>query len=633
VNFMPAPSSPRPIDNPFVVDDRAYRPPREPKRRWRFSHFLVGLIALALGGYWLTQAIRKGSFVADPSGLTQIMLTRPANGERDVLPNTFVQAELNAGHALDPDTLDAATVKLYRSSDQLLIPSRINTSGGNDDIVLTPLVMLDPGTQYTFEVKGVKDTTGADVFPFKMSFTTSGGASTEQFPVAFEKFEAMAGTSRFTSLAIGPDHKLYAGTGDGTILRCNILPDGALGAPQEIPTIRATNRDRRLITGLAFDPKSTAVDPVLWVSHGQFVVSQSGEPVGARDWTGKISVLTGPALEQCRDAVVNLPRSLRDHLNNQCVFGPDGALYWSQGSHTAMGAPDTKWGRDRTERLLSAAILRLDPSRLKDDQTLDAKTPEGGGKYDPFAPGAPLRLYATGVRVSYDLLWHSNGKLYAATNGSSANGNVPATPSDRKHPRRLDGRVYDGGDVIGMTIPQTQPDLLLKVEKGGYYGHPNPLRAEYVLNGGNPTSKIDPFEVAAYPVGVKPDVNWRPPIYSFGASNSPNGMVEFRSSGKLFKGMLDGKILVTRFSGGKDIMVLSLDHGGNVVETITGIAGLTDFNQPLDLVEDESTGNLYVAEYAGEKLALLKPITDDAKLAETKQTVFRQQVHPAGAAE
>ena len=34
----------------------------------------------------------------------------------------------------------------------------------------------------------------------------------------------------------------------------------------------------------------------------------------------------------------------------------------------------------------------------------------------------------------------------------------------------------------------TQNDYLLRVEKGGYYGHPNPARAEYVLNGGNPTA-------------------------------------------------------------------------------------------------------------------------------------------------
>src|SRR5437762_3212658 len=80
------------------------------------------------------------------------------------------------------------------------------------------------------------------------------------------------------------------------------------------------------------------------------------------------------------------------------TFGPDGCLYWSQGSHTAMGAPDKKWGGNRVERLLSAAVLRLDPSKVT-DAAIDVKTSDGGGSYDPFAPDAPLTIYATGVRV------------------------------------------------------------------------------------------------------------------------------------------------------------------------------------------------------------------------------------------
>ena len=38
---------------------------------------------------------------------------------------------------------------------------------------------------------------------------------------------------------------------------------------------------------------------------------------------------------------------------------------------------------------------------------------EEGGTYDPYAAGAPLTLYATGVRNAFDLVWHSNGHLYA----------------------------------------------------------------------------------------------------------------------------------------------------------------------------------------------------------------------------
>ncbi len=81
--------------------------------------------------------------------------------------------------------------------------------------------------------------------------------------------------------------------------------------------------------------------------------------------------------------VVGLPRGWKDHLNNQIAFGPDGALYFCQAANTAMEAPDHKWGY-RPERLLTAAILRLDVNAvLGADKPLDVKTEEGG-HYDPY---------------------------------------------------------------------------------------------------------------------------------------------------------------------------------------------------------------------------------------------------------
>src|SRR2546423_14842212 len=93
----------------------------------------------------------------------------------------------------------------------------------------------------------------------------------------------------------------------------------------------------------------------IWISHG------SGVIYGAADFTGKISAISGSGTTwgSYKDYVIGLPRSSQDHLNNQPVFGPDGALYWGQGSNSAMGAPDPVWGL-RQEHLLNAAILRLD---------------------------------------------------------------------------------------------------------------------------------------------------------------------------------------------------------------------------------------------------------------------------------
>ena len=46
-----------------------------------------------------------------------------------------------------------------------------------------------------------------------------------------------------------------------------------------------------------------------------------------------------------QDYVINLPRSAVDHVDEpDAMFGPDGELYFLQGSMSAMGAPDGAWG-------------------------------------------------------------------------------------------------------------------------------------------------------------------------------------------------------------------------------------------------------------------------------------------------
>jgi hypothetical protein len=68
---------------------------------------------------------------------------------------------------------------------------------------------------------------------------------------------------------------------------------------------------------------------------------------------------------------------------------------------------------------------------------------------------------------------------------------------------------------------------LVRVEEGGYYGHPNPERCEWVLNGGNPTAAQDTAEAYEYPIGTEPDRNWRGAAFDFGEHQSPNGVIEY----------------------------------------------------------------------------------------------------------
>jgi hypothetical protein len=228
------------------------------------------------------------------------------------------------------------------------------------------------------------------------------------------------------------------------------------------------------------------------------------------------------------------------------------------------------------------------------------------GKYNPYGKMSPLTIYASGIRNAYDLVWHSNGQLYVPANGSGGGGNSPAS---EKNMRRPDGTVYEGPYVKATTGVQVQHDWLFRVNPQlgiGYYGHPNPLRGEYVVNRGYPDDTL-------YSKHVKPDKNYRGYSFDFGLNHSPNGAIEYKSNA--FNGALKGKLLVCRFSGGGDIIVLEPgatkrvplkkagdDHIYDIVNSARGsgnlgLTGMSGFANPLDIVEDTRNGNLYVSEF------------------------------------
>ncbi len=150
---------------------------------------------------------------------------------------------------------------------------------------------------------------------------------------------------------------------------------------------------------------------------------------------------------------------------------------------------------------------------------------------------------------------------------------------------------------------------------GIYYGHPNPVRDEDLLNGGNPTSGVDPAEVVArdgysgYTAGTRPDPNYQGFAYEFGRNRSPDGIIEYQSN--TFGGALKNQLLVVEYSGGKDILALQPGANGDIAsEGITQI--VSGLQNPLDLTENTRNGNLYVAELVDEtsgqgQISLLRP--------------------------
>ncbi len=398
--------------------------------------------------------------------------------------------------------------------------------------------------------------------------------------------------------------------------------DGTL-SNEEILTAWKSAYGSRAAIGLVFDPTSTAENLGAYISH------QSGALSNAPDWDGRISRISAPQLENEQLLVTDLPRSLRDHLTNSLAFRPgeNNALYFNQGSLSAAGEPDGAWG-NRPESMLSAATLRLDLSLLPATLPLNVRTtrnieaikaadvnsPTLDGLYNPYYVNAPLTLYATGVRNAYDLTWHSNGQLYIPANGTAGGSNAPASIDDMRRP---DGTFYDHDAPSGNypIIPlslnnNTQRDWLFRVnpsESIGYYGHPNPYRGEFVLNRGD----VDVTN-AAYN-GVQPDNNYRGAAYDFDFNKSPNGVIEYRSNAE--NGNLQGALLVVRYSGSSDIIALVPDGpNGDIATAKEGTPGFTGFQDPLDLIEDVTTGNIYVSDYGRSQIVLLRPSNQSSPL-------------------
>ncbi|WP_158069982.1 CBM96 family carbohydrate-binding protein [Cnuella takakiae] len=551
----------------------------------------------------------KPSMVARP----WVVRVNPESGASFISETSSISTSIlrlpNGG--IDNKTITPDNVYLRELPSGAIVQANVNGTGGGDAITLVPTVALKLNTQYEFTItSNVKDLTGASFVPYSSNFTTTNVPTGEISNVSFTQVKMPEIVGKHSSLQKGPDGKLYATTIDGLIKRFTINPDGTLGNQEIIYSLQDPDStgpvapQSRLLIGFTFDPKATASNLIAYVTHSSYTF------LNAPNWDGQISRLSGPKLENVEPLIKGLPRSSKDHLTNSLAFGPDGALYITQGSLSAMGRADRTWN-DRNEAYFSGAVLRLDLSKLSTNLPLDVRTIRDTGSYDPNAVDAPLTLYASGLRNAYDLVWHSNGELYVPTNGSAAGGNTPASVAGTIRPN---GAPYSGPAIPELTnVQQSQNDYLFRVKKGGYYGHPNPKRGEYVLNGGNPTNGIDAAQVDDYPEGTLPDANYQGFAFDFSTNKSPNGAIEYKSS--RFNGALKGKLLVVRYSQKDDIIALTPGTSNFDIVGFTegaNIGGFTGFIDPLDITEDTVSGNIYVSEYGGDgTITLLRAGTLD----------------------
>lgn len=404
---------------------------------------------------------------------------------------------------------------------------------------------------------------------FSLVSQASGGSSGTSSAFAFDRTSFPM--TRPTSMEFGPDGRLYVSEFMGTIHALTLGPD-----KQPISDEVITSIANRLTLGVAIDPASTPENVILWVTHSDRNLTNDA-PANS----SVVSRLSGPGFSTRQDVITGLPRSKANHSVNSLHFGPDGKLYIAISGNTGAGAPngaETEFG-DRPEQPLSAAIL-----------VADVKSPGFQGECaTPVGSfGIPstcdVSTYATGFRNAYDFTFHSNRSLYATDNGLGVTGTFPPSPAPP-----CTGLANTSSWTVGGHNPGEQPDLLLRVEAGKYYGHPNPYRNECVFKDGH-------FQAA------DPLPNWQPPLFNLGSKKSSNGIIEYKADS--FGGALKGSLLIANYSQGDEIVRVKLSPDGTAVEGSEHVAG--GFSDPLPLAEGPD-GTIYVGEFGSSTVTALVP--------------------------
>jgi glucose/arabinose dehydrogenase len=322
-----------------------------------------------------------------------------------------------------------------------------------------------------------------------------------------------------TAMAFGPDRRLYVGTYSGQINRIE-FKDGTLKIASWITKSVTPNRP---ILGIAFDPVDTGAYSTPYISHSFFfhgsATSSSGESIN-----GKISKVIGSAMDRVEDVIINLPVSDHDHGLNNIQFGDNRELYITVGGNTNAGLPGAlSSSQTQKENVLSAAILVAYVNRPDFDGVLKYDALDDGN----LIGGNGVELYSVGLRNPFGLIQHSNGNLYTNDNGPNVGfGDVVLGCNGE--------RMADVGDY----------DKLIRLEKGAYYGHPNPKRAQ------NDTRQC------VWRASTEPSGNgYTAPMMRL--ESATGSLIEFMTDH--FGGQLRGNLIYSQYKGALHRVILSAD--------------------------------------------------------------------------
>lgn len=440
--------------------------------------------------------------------------------------------------------------------------------------------------------------------PFPFSYSPTG-----PIPVRFDILNSLAAVvTNATSAAWGPDGKLYVCSLEGAIHVITYDDDyTVLSNDFKVGISNLTNRDS---LGVVFNPYDVydPQDPTslkLYIAHGEHFQNGGGAFTGSSDFTGQVTILTGPDFDTPQPLVTGLPLSNHDHGLNGMFVDDNGDLLLCSGSNTNAGI---KWplSGDVPESPLSAALLKICLSRpgfngaveYEDSVTGALVADQVYGEQIDVVSGVDVEVYAPGLRNSLDVLVHTNGYMYATDNG----------PNNNYGPASLD-MVTQGG------YPHPSgPDALDLIEPGRYYGAPNRARGRYDERQGVYRSNYTP-SIPHVHAG---------PLTSVNAST--NGLDEYRATA--FNSGMRGDLVAMKWNSG--IWQIVLDATGRKVSTkVLHATSSAPFgqNRGLDLVTGPG-GAILAIDYNGNRVRAQVP-DDAAALGLTPYDIFPWRA-PAG---
>ena len=199
---------------------------------------------------------------------------------------------------------------------------------------------------------------------------------------------------------------------------------------------------------------------------------------------GRISTIGDSG--QIEDVVKGLP-SEGDHHNNQLTIGPDGKIYFGQGTATNSGVvgvdnykmgwlkehPDfhdhpakeiTIAGRtfeslnplNSAGEIVSTSSFHPISSFHREVTTVPAAVKANGTIMRMNPDGSELEVYAWGLRNPYGAMWSPDGKLFATENGFDVRGSRPIA-NDKEDIYVINRDGWYGWPDYAMGLPVTNP--------------------------------------------------------------------------------------------------------------------------------------------------------------------------------